>query len=117
LIDFAKLFMFSSKYVKQQQPTTTNNTIPTTTTTNNNNNKQRQHNTHTHTHTHTHTQHLYIGDDTIYELSKQVIRRGVNDVCNCDEGTGILSYFGSLEEKVVFRLIKVCFKFVFSLLF
>lgn len=52
------------------------------------------------------SQYLYIGDETVYEVTKQTIRRGSNDIYNSQSGTFIASFFAPLDEKMVFRLEK-----------
>lgn len=52
------------------------------------------------------TQHLFIGDSVVYELTKQPMRRGLNEAYNLQEDTGVASHCAPLDTKLVFRLVK-----------
>lgn len=52
------------------------------------------------------SEHLFIGDSVVYQVTKQKIRRGVNDVYSLNRASGELTFWSPLDEKLVFKLIR-----------
>jgi RNA polymerase-associated protein LEO1 len=51
------------------------------------------------------SEHLFIGDSVVYQITKQKIRRGVNDVYSMHK-EGVATFWSKLDEKLVFKLIR-----------